>query len=129
MQRGMNLLLALTAVMSAALSPGCATVRVVKADTWTPAIKPPQQWQDGNGAYTAPSPATSMEKKTIFVLFWGFNQENIFATGCGDNGLEEVRISTNVGFALITVVTFGFVQPLTVQWNCAKQPQSKVKDF
>jgi hypothetical protein len=129
MRRGINLMLTLAALLSVALSPGCATVRVVKADVWTPALKPPESWQDGNGAYTAPSPATAMEKKTIFVLFWGFKQENVFAHDSADTGLEEVRISTNVGFALISVVTFGFVQPITVQWNSAKKPQSTTKDF
>jgi hypothetical protein len=70
-----------------------------------------------------------MEKKTVWVLFWGFRQENVFATNCHGNGLAEVRITNNVGFALISFLTFGFVQPITVEWNCAKQLPSSVKDF
>lgn len=129
MPRGLNLAFVLLALLSAALSTGCATVRVVRADVWTPAVKPSQQWRDGNGAYTVPSPATTMKKKTVWVLFWGFRQENIFATDCYGNGLAEVRITNNVGFAVISFLTFGFVQPITVEWNCAKQIPTTVKDF
>jgi hypothetical protein len=129
MRCGLNVMLTLAALISAALSPGCATVRVVRADDWAPAVEPPQKWMDGNGAYTVPSPATAMEKKTVWVLFCGFRQENVFATNCHGNGLAEVRITNNVGFALSSFLTFGFVQPITVEWNCAKQLPSSVKDF
>lgn len=129
MHHGLNLSLTFAALIFAALSPGCTTVRVVRADVWTPAVKPPRQWMDGNGAYTVPSPATNMMKKTVWVLFWGFRQENVFATDCYGNGLAEVRIQNNVGFALISFLTFGFVQPITVEWNCAKQQPSTMKDF
>jgi hypothetical protein len=127
MRCGLNL--ALAGLISSGLLAGCATVRVVRADVWSPAVKPGQEWMDGNGAYTIASPATEMEKKTVWVLFWGFRQENVFATDCCGNGLAEVRVDNNVGFALISFVTFGFVQPITVEWKCAKPPPSTVKDF
>jgi hypothetical protein len=130
MRHGLNLTLTLVGlIISAAFLNGCATVRVVRADVWSPAVKPPQQWMDGNVAYTIASPATTMQKKTVWVLFWGFRQENVFATDCCGNGLAEVRIDNNVGFALISFLTFGFVQPITVEWNCAKQPPTTIKDF
>jgi hypothetical protein len=36
--------------------------------------------------------------------------------------LYEVRVSTNFGFALITVATLGIWAPATVEWSCAAVP-------
>jgi hypothetical protein len=108
---------------------GCATVRLAKPDVWKPAVHPQQLWVGGDAAHTTPSPATSLERKTVWVLFWGWNQVNVLPTDCTGTGFAEVRVSTNLGYELISVLTIGFVQPITIEWNCAKQAQPAVKDF
>jgi hypothetical protein len=70
-----------------------------------------------------------MHQKTVWILFWGWNQENIRPADCVGNGFAEVRVSTNLAFALISVASLGFAQPITIQWKCAKPEQSDVKDF
>lgn len=111
------------------LSQACATVRISRPGIWAPAVHPRETWMTSNLAHTAASPATDFEKRTVWILFWGWNQQNIRPFNCYGNGLAEVRVSTNLGYALISVLTLGFVQPLTIEWECAKQTQAQVKDF
>ena len=68
-------------------------------------------------------PSTGYNKKTVHSLFWGLAQENVTATDCDSlkiNSVDEVRITTNFGYALITVVTLGIWCPMEVEWKCAK---------
>jgi hypothetical protein len=109
--------------------PSCATVRISRPGIWAPAVHPRETWMSSNIAHTAASPATDFQKRTVWILFWGWNQENIRPFDCYGNGLAEVRVSTNLGYAFISVLTLGFVQPLTIEWECAKQTQPEVKDF
>jgi hypothetical protein len=108
---------------------GCATVRIAKPDEWTPAVEPRERWVGGSGAHTVASPATDFQSRTVWVLWWGWNQENLWPANCLGNGLAEVRVRTNLVFEFISVATLGFVQPITIEWECAKRPQTDVKDF
>lgn len=68
-------------------------------------------------------PSTSYEKKTVHSLFWGLAQTNVIAANCDAlkiSSLDEVRVSTNLGYALITIATLGIWCPLEVEWKCAK---------
>jgi len=70
-------------------------------------------------------PATTYKKKTVNVLLWGLIQDTrgIVASNCDSlevKSLDEVRVSTNLGFAIITVVTLGIWCPMTVEWKCPK---------
>jgi len=68
-------------------------------------------------------PSTHYKKKTVSSFFWGLAQKNIVASNCDSlkiNSLDEVHIKTNLGFAVITVVTLGIWCPMTVEWKCAK---------
>lgn len=56
-------------------------------------------------------------------------QENILPTDSVGTGLAEVRVHTNFGYELISVLSLGFAQPITIEWSYAKQPQLVVKDF
>lgn len=38
---------------------------------------------------------------------------------CHSNGVTNVTITTNVGFELLSLVTFGLVTPMTVSYQCA----------
>jgi hypothetical protein len=42
--------------------------------------------------------------------------------------MAEVTASTNVGYALLTVVSLGFAAPMQVEWKCAKDQGGKVGD-
>jgi hypothetical protein len=112
-----------------AILSGCATVTLAKPEVLKPAISPGQTYVAPAGAHPAASPATNLETKTVWVLFWGLQQQNILPTDCQAAGFAEVRVSTNLGYELISVLTIGFAQPITIEWACAKQPQPAVKDF
>jgi hypothetical protein len=36
--------------------------------------------------------------------------------------MQEVRVTTNFGYAVLTVVTLGIWSPMEIEWRCAKQP-------
>lgn len=58
---------------------------------------------------------------TVWVMAWGLVQPPpITAPECKSGALQDVRTSTNLGYALITVATLGFVCPLTIEYTCAK---------
>ncbi len=58
--------------------------------------------------------------QTAWVLFWGLAQPRILAPECKSEAFQDVRTSTNLGYALLTVVTLGIVCPLDVEYTCAK---------
>jgi hypothetical protein len=117
----------LSAILAA--SQGCATVRVARPDNWTPDLSQGVAYVANNTAYSVSSPATRLESKTVWVCWWGLHQQNVDPTNSLNGNLAEVRVRTNLAFELISVLTLGFVQPVTVDWRCAKDPQSTVKDF
>lgn len=62
---------------------------------------------------------------TAHAFFWGLLQkpQEIHTPVCdslGVNGVSEVTVKTNLGYALITVVTLGIWSPMKVQWKCSK---------
>jgi hypothetical protein len=123
-------LLSVLAILSyGSLMTGCATVRVARPDHWTPDVAPRDGWVAANNAYVVSSPATSLNRKTVWVSGWGWNQRNVDPCDCLGEGLAEVRASTNIGFELISVLTLGYFQPITIEWRCAKQAQPASKDF
>lgn len=68
-------------------------------------------------------PSTTYEKKTVCSLFWGLAQRDVTASNCDSlkvKGMDEVRVTTNLGFALITVASLGIVSPMTIEWKCPK---------
>jgi len=65
-------------------------------------------------------PATALESETVWPLWWGLSQPEIAADNCMGNGVSEAIVTTNFGFAVITVVTLGITSPVRVQWQCAK---------
>ena len=70
-----------------------------------------------------PDPATDYEHRRVHAYLWGLLQsDDVEATDCLSNALDEVRITTNLGYAVVSVLTLGIWVPLEVQWRCAKEP-------
>lgn len=68
-------------------------------------------------------PSTSYQKKVVHSMFWGLGQHDVVASNCDSlklKSLDEVLVTTNFGYALITVVTLGIWCPMEVQWKCPK---------
>ncbi len=70
-----------------------------------------------------PDPATDYEHRTVHSYFWGLIQsDNVRAEDCLSNALDEVHITTNFGYSVLSVATLGIWVPLDVEWRCAKEP-------
>lgn len=69
-------------------------------------------------------PADVYYKKRIAAsFFWGIinNPKNITDTACGKSGLSDVKVTSNVGYSLLNVVTLGIVHLVKVEWKCQKE--------
>jgi hypothetical protein len=70
-----------------------------------------------------PEPATEYENRVVNSLFWGLMQaKDISADDCLSNALDEVRVTTNLVYSVVSVATLGIWMPMNVQWRCAKEP-------
>ena len=70
-----------------------------------------------------PDPATEYESRTVHSFLWGLIQsDNVEDSDCLSYALDEVHITNNFGYSVVTVVTLGIWAPLDVQWRCAKEP-------
>ena len=68
-----------------------------------------------------PSVATEYQRRTTHALFWGLVQENITAADCLSNSINGVRVTTNLGYALLALVTLGIWMPMEIEWRCGKE--------
>jgi hypothetical protein len=69
-----------------------------------------------------PNPATEVERVTMHAFLWGFVGDTQPAHNCVANALDEVRVRTHYGYALVSVLTLGLWMPLDVEWRCGKPP-------
>lgn len=61
------------------------------------------------------------KQATLWSSIWGTRQQNINTDQtCLHNAAAEVTMSSNFGYALLTVLSLGFVSPIDVEWKCAK---------
>ena len=62
------------------------------------------------------------KKKIVTSYFWGVvnNPHKTVDTTCGSAGLDEVKITSNLGYSLIHVATLGIVNLVKVEWKCHK---------
>jgi|GEM_PF-532083 len=71
-----------------------------------------------------PDPGTEYKKKTVQNLAWGAlpkKDRDIPANNClNSTGLDEVRVSSNLGYSFLTVGTLGFWSPSQIEWRCTK---------
>ncbi len=70
---------------------------------------------------------------TSNIFFWGLikSPKEITAPLCDSlqvNGMAEVTMTTNFGYALITVATLGIWSPIKVTYKCGK-PCKKIGDL
>lgn len=72
----------------------------------------------------APAFATEPESETVWALAWGLIQSRPDIDNCEGQGLAEVRVTTNLGYTLLTIATLGFASPARVEWRCAKATPS-----
>ncbi len=82
--------------------------------------------------------ADEHKSETKWAFFWGLIEEkptNVNAPGSkgespsclGDVTPSQVTAQTNVGYALLGLVTLGIVAPLELTWTCSK-PSSRMPD-
>lgn len=71
---------------------------------------------------TYPDPATEYHSKTVNNFCWGLVQpKDIRPEECKrSNGLDEVYVTTNLGYAFLTTVTLGVWCPMKLEWRCSK---------
>ena len=80
-----------------------------------------------------PDPIVTACRRTVHTLAWGLVTRDTRSTHCESavpdtvataceqsNAIAQVRVSTNFGFTLLTVVTLGFWSPIQLEWHCAK---------
>lgn len=65
---------------------------------------------------------TEWRGKTVHSYLWGLlKSQNAKAHDCErSKGLATVRSDTNLGYALLTVVTLGIWSPTRLEWRCAR---------
>lgn len=72
---------------------------------------------------TISDPATEYQQKVVWSYCWGLinNPQNLTVPNCpGTSGLDEVRVTQNIGSLLLTVVSLGIVAPVRIEWKCHK---------
>jgi hypothetical protein len=111
------------------VTSGCGTVRIARPDHWNPDLKGSTNYFAANNAYTVTSPATDAHQTNVWIKWWGIKQINIDPREDGTDALSEVKVKTNFGSDLLSVLTLGCVQRVTIQWRSAKPPQSQDQDF
>lgn len=80
-----------------------------------------------------PDPIVTSCRRTVHTLAWGLITRDTRSTHCEgavpdtvtsacrqSNAIDQVRVSSNFGFTLLTVLTLGFWSPMQLQWHCAK---------
>ena len=102
----------LLAIASLWCGTGCATYHIYQ-------VGGPDGRELGN------QPGTEWETKTLHSLLWGAIRQDLPVDNCtlSDGtriGIEDVRVESNVGATLATILTLGMWRPLKVGWRCAK---------
>ncbi len=69
------------------------------------------------------NPSTYAKTETLHSFLWGLLQDHSLDAVCAaeDESLSSVRTTTNLGFALVTVITLGIYAPARVEYRCANQ--------
>ncbi len=80
-----------------------------------------------------PDPVVTSCRRTVHALAWGLITHDTRTTHCEgavpdsvasacrqSNAIDQVQVSSNFGFTLLTIVTLGFWSPVQVRWHCAK---------
>jgi len=57
----------------------------------------------------------------MHAFLWGLVQPSAIDS-CSDKGVTDVRVTTNYGYQLLSVVTLGIWVPMDVEFRCTKRP-------
>ena len=111
-RRGSPPAVLLAAIVAALAVAGCSTTTVV-----VPAPDPVTEYRERN--------------TTSHTFFWGLIQDpqTVVAENCESNSLDNVRVSNNFGFALVTVLSLGVWSPIQVNWRCAEAADGGSGEF
>src|SRR4051812_24162394 len=61
------------------------------------------------------------KKKVMTSYFWGkVSKPQRLVDSCGNAGLDEIKISSNIGYSLINIITLGCIHKVKVEWKCHK---------
>ncbi|HEX9256140.1 MAG TPA: hypothetical protein VF938_11365 [Candidatus Angelobacter sp.] len=64
-------------------------------------------------------------KETIHTIAWGLVAKNAVSKCADSRSMDEVRVSSNLGYHFLTLATVGFWSPTNVEWTCSRlQEQS-----
>ena len=79
---------------------------------------------------TINDPTTEYQHKVMWSYCWGLvNKPQFYVVpNCDKSAIDEVRVTTTFGNALLTIVTLGIVCPVSVEWKCSK-PCQRVGDI
>jgi uncharacterized lipoprotein YajG len=70
-----------------------------------------------------PNPGMAPVLVQSSAIGWGASQTRNVAD-CQSNVIDEVRVKQNVGQSLLSVLTLGFYMPTTIEYICAKVPNT-----
>lgn len=64
------------------------------------------------------------KKQIATSYFWGIlnKPSTIIDTTCSKCGLSEVKVTSNIGYSIINVVTLGIVHIVKIETKCQKDP-------
>lgn len=80
-------------------------------------------------ALSAPPQGSSEQlsgQQTIHTLAWGLLAKNAVSKCADSRSMDEVNVSSNLGYHFLTVATLGFWSPTTVHWKCSKLPEQSL---
>ncbi len=74
-------------------------------------------------------PDPEEQHQQITLRAWGLVQQNdtSLELDCDNEGLANARLSASVGQIATSVVTLGFLRPLTVSYNCHEGGSNEVE--
>lgn len=69
--------------------------------------------------------STEYQKKILWSYCWGLinKPKDFVVPNCDSTALNEVRYTTNFGYAVLTVASLGILCPTKVEWKCHKPYQ------
>src|ERR1700760_2114767 len=78
---------------------------------------------------SAPQQQSSIQltgQQTIHTLAWGLLAKNAVSNCSDSRSMDEVHVSSNLGYHFLTIATLGFWSPTTVQWRCSRVREQSI---
>ena len=112
-------------MLSLAESHPLRLAAVLAIGLWSSACATYHVFQVGGPLEEGNQPLTEWKSKTLNSFLWGAIRQDLPVDNCklGDQsrtGIEEVKVESNFGGTVATVLTLGLWRPLKVSWRCAR---------